>query len=228
MYHKTSVLSHYCKWQSPPSDWAASVAQSDAHPTGVHEVMSSNFQPCRVWQHSFIEIDHEIFSVVVLSHLLIQEEQLSVSGKNNVHKYRLTEFSETPNLAYFYAYFCFCTRKIPSEDSHLSSIATGRPNWTSKTYRGLPKFFLSVEIDTQDVQKLSKRPSTFNKLYDVCPAYLLEIRYLCWLSFKDIPLSACGSFIDIGVKRRGTLLMAAWSLCVFVTRAELINWCLYN
>ena len=191
--------------------------------------MSSNFQPCRVWQHSFIEIDHEIFSVVVLSHLLIQEEQLSVSGKNNVHKYRLTQSSRKRRIwRIFTPIFAFVCVKFPSEDSHLRSIATGRPNWTSKTYRGLPKFFLSVEIDTQDVQKLSKRPSTFNKLYDVCPAYLLEIRYLCWLSFKDFPLSACGSFIDIGVKRRGTLLMAAWSLCVFVTRAELINWCLYN
>ena len=128
----------------------------------------------------------------------------------------------------FMPIFAFVRLKFPSEDSHLRSIATGRPNWTSKTYRGLPKFLLSVEIDTQDVKKLSKSPPTFNELYDVWPAYLLEIRYLCWLSFKDVPLSACSSFIDIGVKRRGTLLMAAWSLCVFVTHAELINWCLYN
>ena len=112
--------------------------------------------------------------------------------------------------------FAFVRVKFPSEDSYLRSIATGRPNWTSKTYRGLPKFLSSVEIDTRDVKKLTKSPPTFNELYDVCPAYLLEIRYLCWLSFKDVPLSACGSFIDIGVKRRGTLLMAAWSLCVFV------------
>ena len=117
--------------------------------------------------------------------------------------------------------FAFVRIKFPSEDSHLRSIATGRPNWTSKTYCGLPKFLLSVKIDTRDVQKLSKSPPTFNELYDVCPAYLLEIRYLCWLSFKDVPLSTCGSFIDIGVKHRGTILMAAWSLCVFITRA---NW----
>ena len=32
-------------------------------------------------QHSFVEIDHEIFSTVILSLLLIQEGQLSVSGK---------------------------------------------------------------------------------------------------------------------------------------------------
>ena len=41
--------------------------------------------------------------------------------------------------------------KFPSEDSHLRSVATGHPNWSSKTYRGLPKFLLSIEIDTQDV-----------------------------------------------------------------------------
>ena len=110
--------------------------------------------------------------------------------------------------------FAFVRVKFPSEDSHLRSVATGRPNWTSKMYRGLPKFLLSVEIDTWDVQKLSKSPPTFNELYDVYPTYLLEIRYLCWLSFKDVPLSTCGSFIDIGVKRHGTLLMAAWSLCI--------------
>ena len=32
-------------------------------------------------QHSFVEIDHEIFSTVILSFLLIQEGQLSVSGE---------------------------------------------------------------------------------------------------------------------------------------------------
>ena len=79
--------------------------------------------------------------------------------------------------------FAFVRVKFHSEDSHLRPIATGRPNWTSKTYRGLPKFLLSVEIDTRNVQKLSKSPPTFDELYDVCPAYLLEIRYLCWLSF---------------------------------------------
>ena len=139
-----------------------------------------------------------------------------------------SEFSETPNPAYLYAYFCFCTRKISFQGFSFTLYCHRTSNWTSKTYRGLPKFLLSIEIDTRDVQKLSKCLPTFNELYDVFPAYLLEIRYLCWLSFKDVPLSACGSFIDIGVKRRGTLLMAAWSLCVFVMRAELINWCLYN
>ena len=39
------------------------------------------FNPCRGRQHSFVEIDHEIFSTVILSLPLIQERQLSVSGE---------------------------------------------------------------------------------------------------------------------------------------------------
>ena len=39
------------------------------------------FDPRRGQQHSFVEIDHEIFSTVILSLPLIQEGQLSVSGK---------------------------------------------------------------------------------------------------------------------------------------------------
>ena len=41
----------------------------------------SGFNPRRGRQHSFVEIDHEIFSTVILSLLLIQEGQLSVSGE---------------------------------------------------------------------------------------------------------------------------------------------------
>ena len=40
----------------------------------------SGFNPSRGRQHSFVEIDHEIFSMVILSLPLIQEGQLSVSG----------------------------------------------------------------------------------------------------------------------------------------------------
>ena len=36
---------------------------------------------CRGRQHSFAEINHEIFSTVILSLPLIQEGQLSVSGE---------------------------------------------------------------------------------------------------------------------------------------------------
>ena len=39
------------------------------------------FDPRRGRQHSFVEIDHEIFSTVILSLQLIQEGQLSVSGE---------------------------------------------------------------------------------------------------------------------------------------------------
>ena len=39
------------------------------------------FNPRRGRQHSFVEIGHEILSTVILSIPLIQEGQLSVSGK---------------------------------------------------------------------------------------------------------------------------------------------------
>ena len=39
------------------------------------------FNPRRGGQHSFVEIDHEIFSTAILSLPLIQEWQLSVSGE---------------------------------------------------------------------------------------------------------------------------------------------------
>ena len=62
-----------------PSVQPASVAQLDApsdwRPGG------RGFNPCRGRQHSFVEIDHEIFSTVILSLPLIQEGQLSVSGE---------------------------------------------------------------------------------------------------------------------------------------------------
>ena len=55
----------------------ASVAQLDVRPTDDQEVVG--LTPTR--SATFIEIDHEIFSVVILSLQLIQEGQLSVSGK---------------------------------------------------------------------------------------------------------------------------------------------------
>ena len=50
-------------------------ALSDWRPGG------GGFNPLRGRQHSFVETDREIFSTVILSLLLIQEGQLSVSGK---------------------------------------------------------------------------------------------------------------------------------------------------
>ena len=58
-----------------PTSVAQLDAPSDWRPGG------RGFSPCRGRQHSFVEIDHEIFSTVILSLLLIQEGQLSVSGK---------------------------------------------------------------------------------------------------------------------------------------------------
>ena len=51
------------------------MAQLDPRPTGDQEVAGST-PPGR--QHSFVEIDHEIFSTVIFSLPLIQEGQLSV------------------------------------------------------------------------------------------------------------------------------------------------------
>ena len=48
-------------------------------PNGGQEVAGST--PADGRQHSFVEIDHEIFSTVILSLPLIQEGQLSVSGE---------------------------------------------------------------------------------------------------------------------------------------------------
>ena len=61
----------------------ASVAQLDApsdwRPGG------RGFNPRRGRQHCFVEIDHEIFSTVILPLPLIQEGQLSVFWRKNVH-----------------------------------------------------------------------------------------------------------------------------------------------
>ena len=55
----------------------ASVAQLDA--TSDWRPGGRGFKPRRGRRHSFVEIDHEIFSMVILSLPLIQEGQLSVS-----------------------------------------------------------------------------------------------------------------------------------------------------
>ena len=58
-----------------PASAAQLDAPSDWRPGG------RGFNPRRGRQHSFVEIDHEIFSTVILSLPLIQEGQFSVSGK---------------------------------------------------------------------------------------------------------------------------------------------------
>ena len=57
----------------------ASVAQLDA-PSDWRQG-GHGLNPRRGRQHSFVEIDREIFSTVILSLPLIQEGQLSVSGE---------------------------------------------------------------------------------------------------------------------------------------------------
>ena len=59
----------------PPASVAQLDASYDWRPGG------RGFNPRRGRQHSFVEIDHEIFSTVILSLPLIQEGQLSVSGE---------------------------------------------------------------------------------------------------------------------------------------------------
>ena len=54
------------------------------------------FDPSRGRQHSFVEIDHEIFSTVILSHPLIQEGQLSVSGKECAQYWLTVERAACP------------------------------------------------------------------------------------------------------------------------------------
>ena len=63
------------QWVKCPTSVAQLDAPSDWRPGG------RGFNPRRGRQHSFAEIDHEIFSTVILSLPLIQEGQLSVSGK---------------------------------------------------------------------------------------------------------------------------------------------------
>ena len=68
-----------CVYKNFMCNLLASVAQLDApsdwRPGG------RGFNPRRGRQHFFVEIDREIFSTVILSLLLIQEGQLSVSGE---------------------------------------------------------------------------------------------------------------------------------------------------
>ena len=74
--HSFSFLP-YSSLSSPlqPASVAQLDAPSDWRPGG------RGFNPRRGRQHSFVEIDHEIFSTVILSLPLIQEGQLSVSGE---------------------------------------------------------------------------------------------------------------------------------------------------
>ena len=67
---KSQLLTQVCLHIHMPASVAQLDAPSDWRPGG------RGFNPRGGWQHSFMEIDHEIFSMVILSLLLIQEGQL--------------------------------------------------------------------------------------------------------------------------------------------------------
>ena len=87
--HQTIIIITYQIYHTYSDRWAwtnsvgpdepASVAQLDAASDWRPE--GRGFNPCLGRQRSFVEIDHEIFSTVILSLPLIQEGQLSVSGE---------------------------------------------------------------------------------------------------------------------------------------------------
>ena len=75
IFQASAILSNgYIFSTDLPASVARLDAPSDWRPGG------RGFNPRRGRQHSFVEIDHEIFSTVTLSLPLIQEGQLSVSG----------------------------------------------------------------------------------------------------------------------------------------------------
>ena len=84
IWHRQTLQAQIMKEQSdqglyclpfPPALVAQFDAPSNWKPGGC------GFSLGRGWQHSFMEIDHEIISTISLSLLLIQERQLSVSGE---------------------------------------------------------------------------------------------------------------------------------------------------
>ena len=78
MFHANSHFKHIMKFNNHafvPTSVAQLDVPSDWRPGG--RVFNSR----RGRQHSFVEIDHEIFSTIILSLPLIQEGQLSVSGQ---------------------------------------------------------------------------------------------------------------------------------------------------
>ena len=83
------IINHMTLHYSHNSFWCINIASSVPGPVSVAQLDAPSdwrpggrgFNPRRGRQHSFVEIDHEIFSTVILSLPLIQEGQLSVSGE---------------------------------------------------------------------------------------------------------------------------------------------------
>ena len=80
LHFSNTGVSRLMKFHTQYAQLPASVAQLDA-PSDLRPG-GRGFNPHRGRQHSFMEIDHEIFSTVILSLPLIQEGQLSVSGES--------------------------------------------------------------------------------------------------------------------------------------------------
>ena len=82
-----------CKWfelchEKSPSGCMRMVKRSRASEAQLDALSDwrpggGGFNPCPGRQHSFVEIDREMFSTVILSLPLIQEGQLSLSGERN-------------------------------------------------------------------------------------------------------------------------------------------------
>ena len=81
MPHWALCLVYICSGQKDfQKKELASVAQLDRRPTG-DQVVGSIPAGFGSNEHFFVEIDYEIFLMVILSLPLIQEGQLSLSGK---------------------------------------------------------------------------------------------------------------------------------------------------
>ena len=85
-FWRKGIQCTYCI-SMPPSVLARFIKNALPHSISQLDAPSNwrpggrGFNPRRGRQHSFMEIDHEILSTVILSLPLIQEGQLSVSGE---------------------------------------------------------------------------------------------------------------------------------------------------
>ena len=82
-------------------------------------------------------------------------------SKSGVNENSETEFSETPNPAYFYAYFCCCTRKISFRRFSFTLYC----HWTSK-------------LNFKDVQRTSEISFVRRNRYPRCPKIVKKARPL--------------------------------------------------
>ena len=72
---------HNCLTLNPFNSWVSEIDSSVSAFGHIHCCQKGNSFKSRTELQTFVEIDHEIFSTVILSLPLIQEGQLSVSGE---------------------------------------------------------------------------------------------------------------------------------------------------